>query len=205
MFSDIKHRRKRTISRYVRRVIAWITCLTLVAALLQVGSSGPAFASGPSSQACYDAPSNANCDGATIDVGTFSTDPCFNDSYSLTYQYGYPDANFTWSDPHDPGWTFETWLDYSPACKSNFTYTEVTHIGAGVYQASNKIRRGPGPDGGYLMEHGQWEYVYLYEVIGSALVYSPDNTAQACLSIGWPTSNDQVACTTGGPNGNGYY
>lgn len=185
-----------------RRLVPLLACFALVLGAVQFGTAAqPAFAAA-SSQACYDNPSAANCDGATIDVGVFSNDLCFNDSYSLTYKYGYTGANFTWSDPIDIGWTFETWLDYSPICKSNFTYTEVTHIGAGVYQVRNKIRRAPGPDGGYLMEEGPFQYVVLGEVIGSPMVYSPDNAAQSCLST---TSNDQVACTTGGPNNNGYY
>ena len=127
-------------------------------------------------------------------------DPCFADSYSLTYEYGYKDASFKYSDM---GWTFETWLDYSPLCKSNFTYTQVIVTGPLPYYVSNKVRRGPGPDGPYVMEHAGWLWPGIVgQPFASALVYSPHNTAQSCLST---NTSDQIQCTTGGPNGNGYY
>lgn len=148
---------------------------------------------------CYNHPSDANCSGAPVDTNPLNGDPCFADSYSLTYEYGYAGANFTYSDQ---GWTFETWLDYSPACKSNFTYTKVTGFGPLPYQVANKVRRSAGPDGGYLMEHSDWRFPAWKQSFASPLVYSPDNTAQACLST---MSSDQIQCTTGGPNNNGYY
>jgi hypothetical protein len=162
-----------------------------------LGTAGRAAAADANS--CYNAPSNSTCNGAPVDVNPLDNDPCFADSYSLTYQYGYPGASFKYSDQ---GWTFETWLDYSPACQSNFTYTEVIQVGPLPYHVSNKVRRAAGPDGGYLMEHADWYFPALWQSFASPLVYSPDNTAQSCLST---NTNDQVQCTTGGPNGNGYY
>jgi hypothetical protein len=142
-------------------------------------------ASAASSQNCANSPSNGNCDNVPVSKG----DPCWNSAYAVAPNSG---GTFYYNDN---GWQFKTSLMYSTICKSNFTYTVVTATNFGVYNVSNKIRRGSGPDGGYLMYHGPWITMYQWsggsEVI-SPMVYSPNNAAESCLSN---NSNDQVACS----------
>jgi hypothetical protein len=137
---------------------------------------------------CASRPSAANCDGVQVTQG----DACDNGAYPVNV----PGSQVTFAD--NDGYTFWTVVMYSPQCKSSYayTFTSVVHWWPPWYGFSNKIRRGPGADGPYLMEHAPW-----YKVIAgtggygifSPLVYSPHNKAQACFSN---DSNDQIACTS---------
>lgn len=139
-------------------------------------------------QTCARRPSAANCDGVQVTLG----DACESSAYPVNV----PGSAVTFAD--NDGYTFWTVVMYSPQCKSNYayTFTSVVPLWPLWYDFSNKIRREPGPDGPYLMEHAPW-----YKVIAgtggmgiySPLVYSPHNKAQACFSN---DSNDQIACTS---------
>ncbi|WP_194905397.1 hypothetical protein [Catenulispora rubra] len=170
------------LAKSIRKTVAPIALAA--AALTSVAVLAPT-ASAASSQNCANSPSNGNCDNVPVSKG----DPCWNSAYPVAPTKG---GTFYYNDN---GWQFKTELMYSTTCKSNFTYTVVTQTGGGVYNVSNKIRRGSGPDGGYLMYHGPWILMYPWsggsEVI-SPMVYSPDNPAASCLSN---NSNDQVACS----------
>ena len=152
------------------------------AATLKPAASGEGT---PSEQSCFDSPSNSNCDGAP--VAEFGT--CWTGSYVVHPDTG---GEFFYFDDY----LFETDLRYSPGCKSNFAVTTVTATGIEPYDFSNKIRRAAGADGPYLMEHGGWYKAWPWStgaIVISPLVYSPDDTAQACFSN---DSNDQVGCTS---------
>lgn len=159
--------------------------LALAAAALTSVAALAAPANAASSQNCANSPSNGNCDNVPVSKG----DSCWNSAYAVAPTSG---GTFYYNDG---SWQFKTELMYSTICKSNFTYTVVTATGSGIYNVSNKVRRNSGPDGGYLMYHGPWITMYPWsggsEVI-SPMVYSPDNTAAACLSN---NTSDQIACS----------
>jgi hypothetical protein len=171
------------------QVLGIASALTIMAAAGLGASAGPAMAAEPDS-ACASSASNANCDGVTVTLN--SDDVCWNDARPVHVpgngQVSY-DAN---------GYKFTTYLMYSPTCKSNFALTTgINDSAANTMTFSNKVRRhAGGPDGPYLMEHAGWHTAFpssgdVYSSI-SPMVYSPDNTAQACIST---PADDQAACT----------
>ena len=130
---------RKTLGRFILASMLALSTLTSTAAVASAApQAGQAVAADVNS--CANNASDATCTGAPVDASPVGSDPCFADSYSLTYEYGYKDASFKYSDL---GWTFETWLDYSPLCKSNFTYTQVIVTGPLPYYVSNKVRRAP--------------------------------------------------------------
>jgi hypothetical protein len=136
-----------------------------------------------SENGCISNPSNANCNGVWIS----EAGPCWATSSIVAPNNG---GKVFWGTN---GYSFETDLRYSTACKSNFSITILLGTGIGTYSYSGKVRRLAGPDGGYLMEHGGWiTYPIGSGDVLSPLVYAPDNKAQAC---GSNNDSDQVACT----------
>jgi hypothetical protein len=167
-----------------RLVKATVLILAMAAATLAGGISmaaGSAYASSISS--CASAPSNGNCNGAAEHEG----DACWGSAYIV----GASGTNYY----SDMGYTFVTNLWYSRNCKSNFAVTTVTATGPLEYNLANKVRRGSGPDGPYLMEHAGIIDMFPWSSgskVISPLVYSPHNVAEACVST---DSNDQAGCT----------
>ena len=166
-----------------------VVALAGLLALFGLGLAGTASAATvqpmSSENSCINNSSNANCNGVWIN----ESGACFASSYIVGPSSG---GEYFYSEN---GYTFETDLRYSTACHSNFSVTTLTQPGTGVYQFSGKVRRAAGYDGGYLMEHGGTYTAYPWSggaVVISPLVYSPDNSAQACFSN---NSNDQVGCT----------
>jgi hypothetical protein len=166
-----------------RKVAFAATALTLALSLVDGSANAASAAVTPmaaSESNCANSPSNGTCNGVHISTNG----PCAVSSYVIS-------SIIT----SDLGFTFKTSLAYSPTCKSNFAQTEVIFTGPLGYEFSTKVRRSSGPDGPYLMEHADWEVAFASSfglAIWSPLVYSPDNTAQACFSN---RSNDQVKCT----------
>jgi hypothetical protein len=148
-------------------------------------ASAPAMVPAASEANCVHKPSNNNCNGAEIN----EAGACWDTSYVLQPTSG---GEYFYDDQ---GYLFETDLRYSTGCKSKFSVTEVIRTGSGVYVFSSKVRRSPGLDGPYLMEHGESYLAYPWSgggVVISPLVYAPREKAQACFSN---TENDQVGCT----------
>jgi hypothetical protein len=161
-------------------VLAGIVAITMVTGIAMSGGTAHAATIG----ACASGASNDNCNGAQVHVG----DACWDSARVV------PVAGTTVYYP-DSGYSFKTELWYSKLCKSNFAVTTVITTGLLPYQVSDKIRRGPGPDGPYLMLHADWIQMYPWStgaMVISPLVYSPDNPAQACVST---RSDDQALCT----------
>lgn len=161
----------------------WLWVLIAGAAALSLGlmAANAAPARAADENFCIAAPNNANCDGLWIQEG----DTCWLGSKVLQTVY-----------TSDRGWIFETDLRWSQTCQSNFSVTRVLQGGPWYYEYSGKVRRGSGPDGPYLMEHGGWYTAAPWGTnavdVLSPLVYAPHNLAQACFSI---RANDQATCT----------
>lgn len=162
----------------------WLGVLIAGAAAISLGliavNAAPARAA--DEDFCIASPSNGNCNGLWIQEG----DACWLGSKVLqSTNYG------------NQGWIFETDLRWSGPCQSNFSVTRVIQAGPLPYEYSGKVRRGSGPDGPYLMEHGGWWLAGPFGAGGtpdvlSPLVYAPNNLAQACFST---RANDQATCT----------
>jgi hypothetical protein len=176
------------MTRVIRSAAVVLSAFALALSGLALAGAANAAPAQPmaTENGCISGPSNGNCNGVWIDEGG----ACFASSYIVQPNNG---GKYFYSQN---GYTFETDLRYSTACKSNFSVTTLTQPGTGVYQFSGKVRRAAGPDGPYLMEHGGTYTAYPWSggaVVISPLVYSPNNQAQACFAN---NSNDQVGCTS---------
>jgi Protein of unknown function (DUF2690) len=139
---------------------------------------------------CYDAPSNATCNGVSPNQGDPEGRDCWLDAYRVgTGLVGF-DQREDYDGTSDTQYYVELW--YSPTCGTNWSEVDAsTYLGATF---STKVRRYAGPNGGYLLEHAQ-TFDFLPRENGriySPMVYAPANKAQACLSL---PNNDQVVCT----------
>lgn len=176
-----------------KRMIRHLTLL--VAAVLAVMPALWAAPQASATTACYSSPNNTDCNGVSPHQ-TVSGSSCWDDAYLV------PLNNPAVADYTDPktGWEYVTALAYSPHCHTNWAeVTAWSHYNSTAFasaQVSAKVRRYDGSDGGYLMEHmSGWVTLSLsqYEVlIISPMVYSPDNPAQACVSL---PNDDQASCT----------
>jgi hypothetical protein len=133
---------------------------------------------------CYASPSNYTCNNVPVFL-------CSQDAYIVNEQViidKIPGTNIY----------VGTQLMYSPHCRSNFAMSFVDSWDpyATSENFGNKIRRASGPDGGYLMYASNWvsetEMTGMNNTLYSPLVYSPDNSAQACFRI---PVNDNFHCT----------
>jgi Protein of unknown function (DUF2690) len=172
------------------RLCALLTAAAAAAALMVTAPAAEA-----SSTPCVDAPDNTNCNG----VSPFQEDSagylCANRS-AYAVPYGSPDDAW-YVDNHLVEYEIQLW--YSPTCGTNWAEVIATGNGtSGSVSFSAKVRRYAGADGGYLMEHAA-TYTrnnITYQQIYSPMVYSPDNLAQACLSLPPFTGTpDQISCT----------
>ena len=181
------------------------TTIALAAGILVAGTSaGVAPAQASTFEDCYTAPSNETCNGKlpwAVHGGA-----CQDTRRTVATRTRYYDAN--------TAWLYDITLYYSEHCRTNWAEILAFNYGrpSGIAQSHQatfrgKVRRyADGPDGEYKLVYSDTTYASALDFTDyaqSRMVYSPHNTAMACLGISRDLSgadfgngdNDQIACT----------